>query len=166
MILKSLDELSKLDSSKYEGALKEYQQVGNKFKGKKFSNYERDRFTPYQNLLYKRALFGLKIYDEKEVKKIHKQKKARIIKTHQKAQKSLNVMKQEFMIQFTNRIFEVWFPKCTLTKQLLSLSDDIDPQFINKMDLKTLGIRKEHVIERFITDGVLPKDFHQRKELQ
>ena len=166
MILKSFNELSKLDSSKYKGDLPQYQQVGNKFKGKKFSNCEKDIFTPYQNLLYKRALFGLKVYDQKEVKKIHKQKKARIIKTHMKAQKSINVMKQELIIQFTNRIFEVWFPKCTFTKQLLDLSDDIDPQFINKMDLKTLGIKKEHVIERFITDGVLPKDFYQRKELQ
>lgn len=166
MILKSLAELSKIDSSNYKGTLPEYQQKGNKLKGKKVSRYEQDKYTPYQNLLYKRALFGLKAYDKQEVRRIHKQKKARIIKTHKKAQKSLNIMKQEMVIQFTNRIFEIWFPKCTLTKQLIDLTDEVDPEFINRLDLKSLGITKNDVIERFIADGVLPKDFYQRKELK
>jgi hypothetical protein len=162
--LKSLQELSKL-SNNYEGKLPKYQQEGNLLNGSKVADYGPLDFTPYQNVLYKRAIFGLDAYTAKELKGMHRQKKRRVEKVHKKAQASLNILKQEQVINLTNRIFEIWFPDCNITKTLHSMTDP-DPGFFNTLDLKDLGLTKPKIVNRFITDGILPGDFYKRKELK
>ena len=51
--------------------------------------FEKDPFNSYQNFLYKRALFGLSVYQKDELEKMHWDKKRRIEKVHQRAQKSV-----------------------------------------------------------------------------
>lgn len=159
MKLKDLKELSELNSPEYKGKMGKYQTDA----GPRVMVYEQDKYSPYQNLLYKRALFGLSMYSEKELKTMHIGKKKRIEKVHARAQRSLNIFKQEKVNQLSNRIFTLLFPSSRLAKELIKC-ECIDPSFVNTMDLKTLGITKDDVIERFIRDGILPKDFYKREE--
>jgi hypothetical protein len=158
MKLKSFAELSEINSPEYKGKLPKYQKTGNTVNKRKVMQYEQDKYSPYQNLLYKRALFGLSIYSEKEVKKMHIGKKKRIQKVHSKAQKSINIFKQEKVNQITSRIFTALFPKSSLMQEIAQC-DYTDPGHLNTLDLKSLGITKDDVINRFVHEGILPKDF-------
>jgi hypothetical protein len=157
--LNSLQDLGCLNQIEYKGKNSNYQQKGNTINGEKVNSNVYNPYNKYQNLLYRRALFGLKAYTEKEIKKMHKQKRERIVNIHKKAQTSLNIMKQERINNMTNSFFNFWFPKCAITKSILEMTST-DKSFFNTMQLKDIGIDKEHVINRFIDDGILPKDFH------
>lgn len=121
--------------------------------------YERDPYSLKQNLLYKRAMFGLGIYKPEEVKAMHYQKRKRIKAVHKRAQKILNIWKQELTNLWTNRFFEVVFPKSPFTKELSEGSQIVDPEFKNTLSFQDLGVSKEDVIQKLMDEGVLPPDF-------
>lgn len=161
MKLRSLEELSPLrnNSVEYQGELDNYQNDGSRGK------YQQLRLTPYQNLLYKRALYGLSEYSEKEVKKMHWEKKKRIQKINQKAQSSINLFKQETVNKLCNAIYDACFKGNSIARLLLSDQEvKTDSRYINTLDLKDLGITKKDIIDRFICEGILPKDFYELKE--
>ena len=60
----------------YSGTLENYQ-LSNQIKN--VMQYEYDSYTPYQNYLYKRALFGLNSLTETEINTICNKKKQRIV---------------------------------------------------------------------------------------
>jgi len=166
MILKDFSQLSSINSKEYKGQLHEYQQKGNSSVKKRISKYEIDKYSQIQNNLYKRALYGLKMFTAEDLTLMHKDKRKRINKVHRKAQKSLNIMKQEKVNQITNRIFDTFFPKTNITKSLLGLENFTDSKFVNTLELKGLGITKDKMIERFIGEGILPKDFHNKNNYE
>ena len=120
--------------------------------------YERDPYSMQQNFLYKRAMFGLGMYPQEEVKVMHWQKRNRIKKVHQRAQDILNVWKQELANDWVNKFFEAMFPRSPITKKLREGSD-IDPEFKNTLSFEQLGIGKEQIICKLTDEGVLPPDF-------
>ena len=58
---------------------------------KTYMKYELDKYSEYQNYLYKRALYGLNALNEKELIMICSKKKQRILNVYKKAQTILNV---------------------------------------------------------------------------
>ena len=52
----------------YEGKLNEHQLFGSSFKGTKYQAIERTYLNDYQNLLYYRAIHGLSVYKQEEIK--------------------------------------------------------------------------------------------------
>lgn len=160
MKVNSLQELSLINNSlEYQGKLQEYQTGSSRCK------YQQLRLTPYQNLLYKRALYGLSEYSEKELKKMHWEKKRRIQRINQRAQSSINLFKQETVNKLCNTIYEAYFKGNETAKLLLSTEEvDTDSRYINTLDLKSLGISKKDIIDRFIDEGILPINFYELKE--
>jgi len=154
------------NSLEYKGELKNYQQNGSKQDRQSQNKFEQYKFTPYQNLLYKRALFGLKMYTEEEITKMHKEKRNRIKKVNNRAQEVLNIFKQEIVNNVCENIFVTLIPNSKLGKMVLS-SEKIstDPNFINILDLKALGITKTRIIKRFINEGLLPPNFYELKDV-
>ena len=142
----------------YSGKMQEYQVFP-----KRVMSYEKDHFSKYQNFLYHRALYGLKIYGEAELKAMSKQKKSRIFKVHKRAQQVINLMKNEVVTARTNKLFETLFPKSNLTQELLA---ETEPclDVINTSSFKELNISKKDIIERFIKERVLPSNFYQLKQ--
>ena len=65
--------------------------------------FEKDPYSQQQNLLYKRAMFGLNIYSKEEIQQMHWQKRKRIKKVQIRAQKELNLWKQELVNNLTNK---------------------------------------------------------------
>ena len=128
------------------------------YAGKTYIQYEQDRYSSYQNYLYKRALYGLDALTQQELTTICSKKKQRIINVYKRAQVILNKFKQQVTIQYTNFIFKTLFPKSPVTDFLLA-DTEIDEKFKNTLTFKELGISKDQIITIFITEGILPKNF-------
>jgi len=139
--------------------LMNYQLQGNKT----YMQYEQDKYSSYQNYLYKRALYGLDALTEQELATMCSKKKQRIVNVYKRAQVVLNKFKQELSIQYTNFLFKTLFPKSTLTEMLLK-ETETDDKFKNTLTFKDLNIGKDQIISIFIAEGILPKNFLSLKE--
>jgi hypothetical protein len=126
--------------------------------GKTYMQYEQDKYSTYQNYLYKRALYGLDALEQKELATMCSKKKQRIVNVYKRAQVVINKLKQEFTIRYTNFIFKTLFPNSPLTDSLLACTE-FDEKFKNTLTFKDLNISKEDIISIFITEGILPKNF-------
>lgn len=135
---------------------------GNISKVKRPSRYEQDPYNEEQNFLYNRALSGLAVYSKEEIDAMHWEKKKRIRKVHIKAQIVINIWKQQLVNILSNHFFTSIFPDSPLTKELIEDFGNVtDETYINKMPFKLLKITKPMIIERFIQEGILPKNFNE-----
>tara|TARA_R110001592_G_scaffold137914_2_gene356292 strand:+ start:3324 stop:3821 length:498 start_codon:yes stop_codon:yes gene_type:complete len=150
---------TKKQKFEYSGKLEEYQL----YKKNTYTKYEVDKYSLYQNYLYKRAMFGLKSLNNDELEKICNHKKKRITMVHRKAQRVLNVAKQKKVISITNNFFKTLFPNSSFTESLLDNSET-DYKFRNNLNFKDLNINKDEIISTFIDEGVLPKNFLSLKQ--
>lgn len=143
-------------NSKYQftGTLSKYQKLSQKT----YTTYEQDKYSSYQNYLYKRALYGIKSLSEEELKSTSKQKLERIKRVNRKAQSVINVYKQKITILYSNLLFEKFFPNSPFADFMLS-NTETDKNFINKLSFKDLNIHKDDLVKIFIEEGVLPKNF-------
>lgn len=155
---KDFSQLKTVQSTEYKGKLQTYQNYGNKLKGKKVMQYEIDKYNLYQNFLYKRALSGLKVYDQKQIKEMHRDKKNRIKKVNYRAQKVLNLFKQKRLNLLTNEIFKKYLPNSEFTNFILD-NNHVDNKFRCKLPLYILHIEKDDIVSLFMKEGILPKDF-------
>ena len=146
----------------YSGKLENYQ-LSNQIKN--VMQYEYDSYTPYQNYLYKRALFGLNSLTETEINTICNKKKQRINNVYKRAQIVLNNFKQQVTINYSNFIFKTLFPNSPITDFLIT-EVETDEKFINTLNFKDLNISKDDIITIFIQEGILPKNFLSLKEAQ
>lgn len=149
-----MEKNSRKQQFEYTGKLAEYQTVAKNL----YVKYEQDKFTAYQNYLYKRALYGLNGMTQDELAKTCEKKKHRINKVYLKGQNVINLYKQKLTIAFTNTLFETLFPHSPITAFLLN-DADTDVNFKNTLNFKDLNIKKEDIICIFIEEGVLPKNF-------
>lgn len=151
--------MSKYQKVVYDGRMSSYQKYGASFKKVQF---EKDPFNSYQNFLYKRALFGLAVYQQDELEKMHWDKKRRIEKVHERAQKVLNLWKQEMSNQWLGAILSTVFHHSSLVKELNEkFGCETDDQYISKVDFKSLGVSKQQVVEKLIQEKILPANFYQ-----
>lgn len=140
-----------------------YQTHGLSFKGKQYQRFDHDSLNNYQNFLYHRALFGLSIYTQQEIVSMHKEKRKRIVKIHKTTQRFLNLWKQEILIDKTNKLFEKLFPKNPIAKKILDESCP-EPTFKCNLSFESLGITKQQIVEKLLSEKILPKDFHNLKQ--
>jgi len=151
--------MSKYQKVVYDGRMSSYQKYGTSFNKVQF---EKDPFNSYQNFLYKRALFGLSVYQKEELEIMHWDKKRRIEKVHERAQKVLNLWKQEMSNQWLGSLLSVVFHHSSLVKELNEkFGSEVDEQYISKMDFKALGISKKQVVDKLIQEKILPNNFYQ-----
>jgi len=125
---------------------------------KTYMQYEQDKYSIYQNYLYKRALYGLDSLTEKELAIMCSKKKQRIINVFKRSQTVLNIYKQKLTIAYTNSIFNNLFPNTHLTQNIL-MCEETDEKFKNTLTFRDLNISKDDIISIFIREGILPKNF-------
>jgi hypothetical protein len=147
------------DRTEYTGKFSSFQEFGSSYKGKRYNQYEQDPYNEYQNFLYKRALFGLKMYTQEEIKSMHTQKRKRIVKVHKRAQHELNLWKQQKVIVNTNKIFGLF----KNTKFIVDNHSEPDPKYVCKTSFKDLGIEKKEIVAKLVEKGVLPPNFETLK---
>lgn len=144
------------DKFVYKGTLEEYQIYASE---KLVTKYDTGSYTEYQNYLYKRALNGLDALSKEELEKTCEKKKRRITNVYVKAQTAINLYKQRLTNQITNSIFDSLFPESPIA-EFFKENTETDSKFKNKLKFKHLGITKEDIIQLFIEQGILPKNFH------
>jgi len=133
------------------------------YENKNYMQYEQDKYSIYQNYLYKRALYGLNSLTEEELCKTCSKKKQRINNVYRRAQIILNRFKQKIVMEYTNNLFQKLFPKSEITK-VFNNYDNIDDTFKNTLTFKDLNISKEQIISIFMSEGILPKNFLSLQE--
>ena len=133
------------------------------YENKNYMQYEQDKYSIYQNYLYKRALYGLNSLTEEELCKTCSKKKQRINNVYRRAQIILNRFKQKIVMEYTNNLFQKLFPKSEIT-QVFNNYDNIDDTFKNTLTFKDLNISKEQIISIFMSEGILPKNFLSLQE--
>lgn len=155
--------LEELLSSTYSGILNNEQIYGNTYKGKRYVRVEYPSLNDYQIFLYNRALYGLSVYSQEEIKTMSSSKRKRIIKVHKRAQSVINIWKQQIVNLYCAKVFISLFPprKNQITRDILSSVDDVDPDHTNRMSFRELGITKPMVIKKFIEEGILPHNFYK-----
>jgi len=156
--------MSKYQKVVYDGRMSSYQKYGTSFNKVQF---EKDPFNSYQNFLYKRALFGLSVYQKDELEKMHWDKKRRIEKVHQRAQNVLNLWKQELSGTLIGGLLSSIFHHSTFIKELNEkFVSEKDEQYLSVIDFKSLGISKQQIVTKLIEEKILPKNFYQLTNAQ
>ena len=145
---------TKKQKFEYSGKLEEYQL----YKKNTYTKYETDKYSQYQNFLYKRALYGLKSLPAEEVEKMSKQKRIRIQRVNRRAQRVLNEAKQRKVISITNKLFSKWFPDTVFTNFMLN-NTETDFKVKNTLNFKDLNIDKDGIIRIFMEEGILSSNF-------
>lgn len=154
-----------------EKHIEEYKLYGNS-RRKFYVQYEKEELTPYQNALYLRAMNGLGAYKPEEITKMHPKKKEFIQRTHTRVQRMINIWKQEVTNELTNKLFDaIWTGKNHVIKEGIgtkarlidSTRNFVDPNKKNKLSFKALGLKKEHIVNKLINEGFLPKNFYELK---
>lgn len=117
-----------------------------------------NKLNPKQHFLFKRVLHGLKMYKKEEISVMHWDKKRRITKVWKRSQNAINKWKQLLSYKDSNKIFSI-FEHSKLAKAFIEKPFTYMPDYINKLSFKTFGIGYEHLIIKFMSEGLLPKDF-------
>lgn len=144
----------------YNGMLSSYQANVKNNKGRVYQNYDTDFLNPNQNFLYKRALFGLNMYEKEELVTMSEAKRERITKLQRRCQFVLNRWKQEIIITFSNSLFACFFKDHPFLKPFWEQTEP-DPKFVCTLDFKDLGIKKQDIVDKLIETGILPINFYQ-----
>ena len=139
----------------YKGKMESYQL----YKGNTYTEYEKDNYNNYQNHLYKRALYGLSAFTQAELATMCSKKKQRVSKVYIKGQNIINLYKQKITNAYSNFIFKTLFPESPLT-QFLVETEETDVEYKNTLSFKELGISKDQIVNIFVAEGILPKNFH------
>ena len=132
-------------------------------RSKYYQKIEVDFLNNRQNFLYHRALFGLSMYKQEEIVAMSKAKRKRIIRVQKRAQKILNIWKQQRLIHMTNTFFKTIFPDAPLAKDIVN-SVEVDEGFKCTLSFKALGISKNMIVKKFLEEKILPVDFYEIKE--
>tara|TARA_R110000744_G_scaffold235501_1_gene353184 strand:- start:135 stop:611 length:477 start_codon:yes stop_codon:yes gene_type:complete len=154
------EQLKTLKISKLKTKLKKLDILDEYMQYDKVINYS--KLNPQQHFLFKRVLHGLKMYTKDEIDKMHWDKKRRIIKVWKRTQTVINKWKQWVAYTDSKKIFSI-FTNSKLGKELYEMPFEYMPDFKNKLTLKECGIEYEHLIIKFITEGLLPKNYFNIK---
>ena len=146
----------KLNKLEYLGILNDYQTITKNL----VQNIVYTELNKQQHFLFKRVLHGLNIYSQEELDLMHWDKKKRIKKVWRRGQTIINSWKQMICNKRSNEIFSI-FTHSKLAQDIINTPvSDTDDKFINNMDLKTLGINYEDLIIKFISNGLLPRNYY------
>ena len=140
----------------YYGLLEEYQLHPPSI----INNLEYAKLNPYQHFLFKRVLHGLNVQKPEEVKKLHWDKKRRITRVWKRSQREINVWKQTICNKRVNDYISRTFKDSKFAQDLVSVPPtETADDYINMMSFKDLGISYEDVILKFMSLGLLPKNY-------
>lgn len=150
--IKILKRKKKINHLNYLGILHDYERICID------KEIDYSKLNPKQHFLFKRVLHGYKVYDKKEFDDMHWDKKRRIIKVWKRSQDVINEWKQWICYNDSQKIFAI-FKDSKLGNALYSEPFRFMVDYKNKFTLKELGITYDHVIIKFISKGLLPKNF-------
>lgn len=145
----------RLDRYQYIGILNEYQTISKDL----VQEIVYTELNPYQHFLFKRVLHGLNMYSKEEIAQMHWDKKRRITKVWKRAQILINDWKQIICNIKANEILSV-FGKNAAFLTNIPVTETI-ADYKNTLTLKDVGLSYEDLIIKFISEGLLPRNFFE-----
>jgi hypothetical protein len=124
----------------------------------KYQDFEQDKYNTYQNYLYKRALYGIDSLSVDELNTMCSKKRSRVVNVYNRAQLVVNNYKHRVTKQLTDKLLLSLFPNSSLISELNSY-EDMDANYKNTLTFKDLCIHKDQLVELFMLEGILPKNF-------
>ena len=122
--------------------------------------YEQDKFSSYQNRLYKNAVYGLNSYTIDQLKKMDIREKLEIKKKHRLAQYILNQWKHEIICKLVDDFLSAVFFRSKWVRELVQYSDDIRSwKEINRFEFADLNLTKVDIALKLIEQKILPFNF-------
>lgn len=113
----------------------------------------------YQDYLWQVACNGPKALTPEKWNKITTEEQQRILTIHERAQRTVNLMKQEVCNKITMGIFGALNSSTPLVKELAS-TEQYDREEIITIPINQLGITKAKIIQRLIDWSIFPKDYY------
>ncbi|TXG83052.1 MAG: hypothetical protein E6R13_04240 [Spirochaetes bacterium] len=152
---KNIELLKKRDERyAYYGILQEYQLHSKD----ELQKLDYKKLNPYQHFLFKRVLHGLNVYTAEEVKSLHWDKKRRIKKVWLRGQEVINEWKQMICNKKVNDLLYRFFGENV--RPIIDIpAEETLPDYKNTLTLKDLGLSYEDLILKFMSEGLLPKNF-------
>lgn len=120
-------------------------------------------FTPLQEELYSKVVYGFNAFTSKELSTMSSSKRFHVKLMYNKAHKLLNRWKQEIINEKINNFFLKLFPKSPVVKQLTSVNGYDDSLDVSCITFKDLGVSKSQIAEKLIEHNILPNNFFQLK---
>ena len=124
----------------------------------RYQDFEQDKYNTYQNYLYKRALYGLDSLSVDELNTMCGKKRSRIINVYNRTQIVVNKYKHQVTKQLSDKLLTSLFPNSSLISELCKY-DATDDNYKNTLTFKDLCIQKDTLVQVFMTEGILPKNF-------
>lgn len=143
---------------------KDLSEIREKISERRVLKVEELQLNEKQEFLFNRALRGLKVYTQEELENMHEEKKERITRVYWKAQRVLNVYKQEIINDRSNEIFVKLFPKSQLTKLFVNELNVTHSKLRSNMSFYQLGCDKSDIVNKLIEKRVLPPNFYKLEE--
>lgn len=138
----------------YFGLLQEYQLHSKE----ELQKLDYKKLNPYQHFLFKRVLHGLNVYTAEEVNALHWDKKRRIKKVWLRGQEVINKWKQTICNRQINNLLFKYFGDNV--KAIVEIpAEETLPDYKNTLTLKELGLNYEDLMLKFMSEGLLPKNF-------
>ncbi len=122
------------------------------------STVDYTRLNKKQQEMYNKLMIGLKLYTKEELYKMNSSKKNKIFKRSKQVQSMINLWKQQILIAKTNPVFEI-FGNSSISKALVSVSNQTEDKFLWKLKFKDLGITKDKIVNKLIAENFLPQNF-------
>jgi len=127
----------------------------------KYQNIKKvTRFTPVQEELYSKIVYGFLACTKEEINTMSKSKKHYISMTYTKAHRILNRWKQEIINEKIDGLFTKLFPKSPITKQMVKVKG-YDDNLDVTIPFKDLGISRQAIANKLIEFNILPANFYQ-----
>tara|TARA_R110000744_G_scaffold204636_2_gene323411 strand:+ start:231 stop:722 length:492 start_codon:yes stop_codon:yes gene_type:complete len=157
--VQTINSENRINKLEYLGILGDYQTISKNL----VQTVVYSELNQHQHFLFKRVLHGLNVYKPEEVTQMHWDKKRRIKKVWRRAQRVINKWKQMVCNKRANEILGL-FTSSKLAEEIINVPvNETDNQFINNIQLKTLGISYEDLIIKFISEGLLPNNYYTIK---
>jgi len=146
----------RIERYQYLGLLAEYQLHPPSL----INSFEYSKLNPYQHFLFKRVLHGLNVYKPEEVNKLHWDKRRRVTRVWKRGQKEINRWKQTLCNKRINAYLSKTFTHSPLAQYIANIpADETLDNYKNTFTFKDLGISYEDVILKFMSLGLLPRNF-------
>lgn len=113
-----------------------------------------------QQRIFRQALHGLSLYNEKSLRKMSFVEKNKISNMHSKAIRLLHIWKQELADNIVDNILLTLFPNSKVTKRFLEVSGNNELNVITAK-FKDLGISQYQIAEYLVKNNCLPSNFFQ-----
>lgn len=114
-----------------------------------------------QEELYKQATQGLKAYREDQLISMNYVEKNRIHRIFVETQAVLTKWKKELVHDKLGSFIKKYFYKSDFAKGMVITDFMSDPYDNCEISFRDLKIRREHIIEKLVQEGLLPHNFYQ-----